>query len=164
MQKGASTVLSLPIARAALLPLAPVMSHWCRLRRAGPVRRRDLDPAAFAGLLSNVALIQRLRGPPPHLLVRLAGEEIANRDIGFTKGRLVEQVIPPWYGRHLAETYEAAIAAAVPVLQSVRATGEFRDHRYHRLLLPLWEGGEEAESLLVATQTEDDSELESFAA
>ena len=91
--------------------LQQLFDHWNTARGDAPwLRYADLRPELCPRILPHLALIERRPNRQPSLYIRLTGEEISNRTLGFAKGRVGEDLRPNWYRDHLIATYCGAFA------------------------------------------------------
>lgn len=132
--------------------LQRLYAYWDEARAGGKwLRQADLRPEKFVFALPYVALIERPPGDAPGLRIRLVGEEIRNEGVGYVRGRLIEDIDPPWYRKHLTECYRAVFASGEPSLEAVHVIYDVRNYYYHRLILPLTVSGEQVDIVMVAT-------------
>lgn len=132
--------------------LQRLYAYWDQTRAGQPwLRQADLRPENFVFALPYIALIERPPDDGPGMRIRLVGEEIRNEGVGYVRGRLIEDIDPPWYRNHLTECYRAVFTSGEPSLEAVHVIYDVRNYYYHRLILPLTIGGTQVDIVLVAT-------------
>ncbi len=132
--------------------LQQLFDHWNTARGDAPwLRHADLRPELCPRILPHLALIERRPNRQPSLYIRLTGEEISNRTLGFAKGRFVEDLRPNWYRDHLIATYCGAFADGEAHFQLMRVVYSYSVVLYRRVILPLSRFGHSPDLLLIAT-------------
>jgi hypothetical protein len=132
--------------------LRQLYAHWSEARGDQPwLRHMDLRPELCPLILPHLALIERRPNRKPSLYIRLTGEEIANRALGFAKGRFVEDLRPEWYRNHLVTSYRNAFDDGAAHFQLVRVVYSYNVVLYRRFILPITRFGYSPDLLLVAT-------------
>jgi hypothetical protein len=126
--------------------------YWRRKRGPeGWIRARDFRPEVLSSALPHVAVVERFPCAIKRLVIRLAGDAIANDRLGFLRDRYVGDLRPDWYRDHLLASYDAALAAAAPVYQRVSMRYGERAFDYGRLCLPMTRDGTECDQIIVGT-------------
>lgn len=126
--------------------------HWNRARHEHPwLPWTDFRPEECGAVLARVALIDAPQPGMPGHRIRLTGEAIANARLGFAKGRMVEEIVPPWYRDHLLSCYEEVFVHGRAVRQLAVASFGLSVTAYERLILPASRSGTKVDLILVAT-------------
>lgn len=132
--------------------LQRLFDHWNTARGECPwLRHADFRPELLSQILPHLALIERRPNRRPSYYIRLTGEGISNRALGFAKGRFFEHLRPDWYRAHLMATYSNAFADGEARYQLVRVVYSYSVVLYRRVILPLTRFGHSPDLLLVAT-------------
>lgn len=131
--------------------LQQLYDHWNQGRGTSPwLLNADLRSEQCPPVLSCLSMIERLADRTPSLYIRLTGEEVTNRNLGFAKGCFVEHLTPDWYRNHLVTTCQGAFQDGVPHFQLVRVVHRYHMVFYKRLILPISQFGQSVDLLLVA--------------
>ncbi len=118
----------------------------------GPVRKRDINPGDMPKCLPHVSLIERLSNGPKKFLIRLAGEEITNRTLGYVTGGFIEDVTPGFYRQSMLKFYGMAIDQGKQVAQNITWNYDYRLLGIERFMVPvIMPGQQDPSALLVAT-------------
>ncbi|MBL8670135.1 MAG: hypothetical protein JNK11_05745 [Alphaproteobacteria bacterium] len=138
--------------------LRPLLQAWRALKGERPwLDRASLLPERLpAAALPHMALLERVPPDAEHadtadFRIRIVGDEIENRRLGYVRGALVSGIRPDWYAQHLLDGYRQSCREARPLYQRVTAIHPEEDMHYERLLLPMSARGAAADMLLVAS-------------
>ncbi len=130
--------------------LREIFDYWqdCRASRRWPLRQ-DIRPEHIAKHLSRVSLVE-VRRRPLAFVFRLAG----NEDEGIygisTKGRNLNEVMPPRFAAMLRDHYEMALMQHQPIYHEITLGWGEHQRELRRLLLPLSSDGTQLDLILSA--------------
>ena len=131
--------------------LQQLYEHWDNARgNEHWLLHADFRPERCPLVLPYLSVIENRPNHDPSLFIRLTGEEIANRDLGFIKGRFVEQLAPDWYRDHLVSACRQVVSSGKPAFQMVRVVYGYHVALYRRLILPVSLLGNRVDVLLIA--------------
>ena len=122
------------------------------------VNKKNIYPELIAPALPNIAIIERLNEGDKRFFIRLSGEEITNRTLGFKAKSFIEDVTPDFYSSSLIEQYGQAIDEGNLRIQDIIWDYDYRKLHIERVLLPIIiNGGDKPDGLLLATVRASDT-------
>ncbi|MDG1708982.1 MAG: hypothetical protein P8H03_09485, partial [Emcibacteraceae bacterium] len=99
------------------------------------VKKKNISPELITAALPNIAIIERLNEGYKRFYIRLAGEEITNRTLGFKAKNFIEDVTPDFYSSSLIMQYAQAIDEGKLRVQNIIWDYDFRKLHIERVLL-----------------------------
>jgi hypothetical protein len=126
-----------------------VYRHWLGLRRGDSIPlRRDLDPLEFFSALPNV-MIMDVKHDPLRLEVRLAGSALTERWGRETRGKYIDEMLPPEQWQAAEAGLREMLANPEPNLAERRFVApDGREFHSTRLLMPLSSNGTTVDHVL----------------
>lgn len=130
--------------------IARLHAYWSGRRRGRAIPARgDIDPADFAYILGNVALVEVHRDPL-RFRCRLHGVNLVSRDGYDMTGRWLHEHPEPEYRAQIDRVY-GEVAATARLTYGVRdIVVDGRVRRYETLVLPLGRDGTTVDMILAA--------------
>ena len=118
----------------------------------GPVNKSDICPDDMPQCLKYISLIERLNSGSKIFHIRLTGEDITNRTLGYVSGRFVEDITPDFYSQALIKYYGQAIDQGQQSAQNIVWNYDHRLLKIERFMAPIIMNGQHSPSgLLIAT-------------
>ncbi len=126
----------------------------------GPVKKCDICPTEMPECLPHISLVERLNSGSKIFKIRLVGEEIVNRTLGYMAGHFIEDLTPDFYSQALIKYYNLAIDHGHQVAQDITWDYDHRLLRIERFMVPLFldEKDTSPTGLLIATVRGDETQ------
>ena len=136
--------------------IARQMDKWTKGEEY--ILRHNINPQLIPTALPHVALVERLNECNKRFYIRLAGEEITNRTLGFTAKNFIEDVTPEFYSTSMIEQYGLAIDDGAVQIQDIIWNYDFRVLHIERFLVPvIFKDVSKPDGLLIATVRAEDT-------
>jgi hypothetical protein len=130
--------------------LRRLYEYWSQQRgdRKWPARA-DLDPVDMSFVLGNVILVEVLAGTPAPYRIRLHGSTLAQR-VGYDlTGKMLDDMPVPEFRDLSRRSFDKVVRTGEPLLVVANRMVDDRMQHYESILLPLSNGGESVDMLMV---------------
>lgn len=130
--------------------LQRLYEYWSRQRgdRKWPTRA-DLDPIEIRFVLGNVILAEVLPETPPRYRIRLHGTTLAQR-VGYDlTGKMLDDMPVPEFRDLVRRSFNKVVRTGEPLHVIANRMVDERMQHYESILMPLSNGGERVEMILI---------------